>query len=247
MIRPVRFRTMAAALALGVMPLAALAPATPALAQAEASNDAAYEELLAAMEAAVDQKLVLDASLAALAREFAGTAEFSEAEAASPGLIAEVVGDIRPIIEGQSARVSKLYRPTTLALFARHLTPAEARDVAAFYRSDLGRKMMGSFSRQFTPEATLSGIETAAPVTREQVQADLGKAASATVSSMSQEDLMELGRQAQANPALLKLSLIGPGVQEIRVQMENEPLTAEEDAALVAVVEDVFGRRFPAQ
>lgn len=128
MIRPVRFRTMAAALALGVMPLAALAPATPALAQAEASNDAAYEELFAAMEAAIDQKLVLDASLAALAREFAGTAEFSQAEA-----------------------------------------------------------------------------------------------------------------------ALLKLSLIGPGVQEIRVQMENEPLTAEEDAAIVAVVEDVFGRRFPAQ
>jgi hypothetical protein len=170
MIRPVRFRTMAAALALGVMPLAALAPATPALAQAEASNDAEYEELFAAMEAAIDQKLVLDASLAALAREFAGTAEFSQAEAASPGLIAEVVGDIRPIIEGQSARVSKLYRPTTLALFAR----------------------------QFTPEATLSGIETAAPVTREQVQADLGKAASATVSAMSQDDLTELGRQAQA-------------------------------------------------
>jgi hypothetical protein len=77
--RPVRFRTMAAALALGVMPLAALAPATPALAQAEASNDAEYEELFAAMEAAIDQKLVLDASLAALAREFAGTAEFSQA------------------------------------------------------------------------------------------------------------------------------------------------------------------------
>ena len=219
MIRPVRFRTMATALALGVMPLAALAPATSALAQAEASNDAAYEELFVAMEAAIDQKLVLDASLAALAREFAGTAEFSQAEAASPGLIAEVVGDFRPIIEGQSARVSKLYRPTTLALFAR----------------------------QFTPEATLSGIETAAPVTREQVQADLGKAASATVSAMSQDDLMELGRQAQANPALLKLSLIGPGVQEIRVQMENDPLTAEKDAAIVAVVEDVFGRRFPAQ
>lgn len=74
MIRPVRFRTMATALALGVMPLAALAPATSALAQAEASNDAAYEELFVAMEAAIDQKLVLDASLAALAREFAGTA-----------------------------------------------------------------------------------------------------------------------------------------------------------------------------
>lgn len=29
--------------------------------------------------------------------------------------------------------------------------------------------------------------------------------------------------------------------------MENEPLTAQEDAAIVAVVEDVFGRRFPAQ
>lgn len=247
MIRLTRFRAVAAAAALGALPLAAIVPATPALAQAEASNDAAYEDLLAAMETAIDQKLVLDSSLAALGREFAGTAEFSQAEAASPGLIAEVVAGIRPIIEGQSVRVAKLYRPTTLALFARHLNPPEARDVAAFYRSDLGRKMMGNFSRQFTPDATLSNIESAAPVTRAQVEADLGKAASATVSAMSQEDLMELGRQAQANPALLKLSLIGPGVQEIRVQMENEPLTAEEDAAIIAVVEDVFGRRFAAQ
>ena len=38
----------------------------------------------------------------------------------------------------------------------------------------------------------------------------------------------DTGRQAQAKPALLKLSLISPGVQEIRVQMENEPLTAED-------------------
>lgn len=242
-----RFRMIAAAFALGALPLAALVPAAPALAQANAPDNAAYEELLTSMEAAVDQKLVLESSLAALGREFASTPEFSQAEAASPGIIAEVVAGIRPIIEGQSARVAKLYRPTTLALFARHLSPADARDVAAFYRSDLGRKMMGSFSRKFTPEATLSGLETAAPVTREQVEADLGKAANATVSAMSQDELMELGRLALAKPALLKLSLIGPGVQEIRVQMENEPLTAEEDAAILAVVEDVFGRRFAAQ
>lgn len=247
MIHLTRFRSLAAAFALGALPLAALVPATPALAQAEASSDAAYEELLAAMEGAIDQKLVMESALAALGRGFAGTPEFSQAEAESPGIIAEVLTGIRPIIEGQSARVSKLYRPSTLALFARHLTPAEAGDVAAFYRSDLGRKMMGNFSRQFAPEATLSGIETAAPVTREQVEADLGKAASATVSALTQDELMELGRQAQAKPALLKMSLIGPGVQEIRVQMENEPLTAEEDAAIIAVVEDVFGRRFPAE
>ena len=247
MIRAPRFRTLAAALAIGLAPLAVLAPATPALAQAGEASDPAYGELYDAMEGSVDQGLMVDKALVVLAREFAASPEFKLAEVESPGLIDELIVNLRPIFVTQSERVRKLYRPTTLALLARHLKPEEATSIAAFYRSDLGRKLMGGMVGNYSPDATLSNIQTEAPVTADQVKEDISKATNATISALSQDDLMELGKLAMARPELLKLSLIGNGVQELRAQMENEPLTAEEDAAIVAVVEDVFKRRFPAE
>ena len=190
---------------------------------------------------------MVDKALVVLGREFAASAEFKIAEAESPGLIKEMINNLRPIFVTQSERVRKLYRPTTLALLARHLTPDEATSIAAFYRSDLGRRLMGGMVENYSPDATLSNLESQAPVTAEQVQTDISNATNAAISAMSQDDLVALGKLAMAKPELLKLSLIGKGVQELRAQMENEPLTAEEDAAIVAVVEDVFNRRFPKQ
>lgn len=256
MIRLPRFRTLAAGLALG---LGLLALAAPALAQAAAlppqassvvtpePENPAYGDLYDAMEGSVDQGQMVDKALVVLAREFAASAEFKIAEAESPGLIQEMIDNLRPIFVTQSERVRRLYRPTTLALLARNLTPDEATSIAAFYRSDIGRRLMGGMVANYSPDATLSNLETQAPVTAEQVQTDISNATNATISAMSPDDLVELGKLAMAKPELLKLSLIGKGVQELRAQMENEPLTAEEDAAIVAVVEDVFNRRFPAE
>ena len=256
MIRLPRFRTLAAGFALG---LGLLAPAAPALAQASAlppqassvvtpePENPAYGDLYDAMEGSVDQGQMVDKALVVLAREFAASAEFKIAEAESPGLIQEMIDNLRPIFVTQSERVRRLYRPTTLALLARNLTPDEATSIAAVYRSDIGRRLMGGMVANYSPDATLSNLETQAPVTAEQVQTDISNATNATISAMSPDDLVELGKLAMAKPELLKLSLIGKGVQELRAQMENEPLTAEEDAAIVAVVEDVFNRRFPAE
>lgn len=240
-------RPAAAALALSfaLVPLAALSLASPV--QAQAASDAAYGELYAAMQESVDQGMMVDAALAALAREFAATPEFAGAEEQSPGLIAEVTAGLRPIFIAQSDRVRMLYRPSTLALLSRHLTPVEAATIADFYRSDIGRKLMGGLSRNYSPDATLSNFTEESPVTREQVDADINQATGAALSALSEAEIEELGRMAMAKPALLKLSLIGSGVREIKVQMENEPLTAEENAAVVAVVEDVFTRRLGAE
>jgi len=247
MVIPSRKSAVLGALALALLLVAALVPAAPALAQVGTPDNAAYADLYAAMEESVDQRMTADAALAALAREFAVAPEFAAAEAESPGLIDEVIAGLRPIFMAQSERVRLLYRPSTLALFARHLTPEEATSIAAFYRSDLGRKLMGGMVRNYSPEETLSNLDTEAPVTREQVEADMKKATNAAVAAMTQDDLIALGKLAQARPELFKLSLIGAGVQELRVQMENEPLTAEEDAAVAAMIEDVFNRRFPAE
>lgn len=254
-----RFRAAAAGLVLG---LGLLSTATPALAQSgrpvapppvpagssvvtPQPGDPAYGDLYDAMEASVDQDLMVEKALVVLAREFAASDDFKIAEGASPGLIQEIIDGLRPIFVAQSQRVRRLYRPATLSLLARNLTPEEATSIAGFYRSELGRRLMGGMVQNYSPDATLSNLQSEAPVTAEQVKEDISKATSATITAMSQDDLVALGKLAMAKPELLKLSLIGNGVQELRAQMENEPLTAEEDAAIVAVVEDVFARRFP--
>lgn len=251
MIRFFNMRRIAAPLAAVLMPLGAIALANPALAQtpvpvpAQTNNasDAAYSDLYAAMQEGLDSKQIIESSLAALGREFAANPDFASAEAVSPGLIAEVIEGLRPILNSQSERITVLYRPSTLGLFARHLTPDEAHSIAAFYRSDLGRKLMGGLSQSYSPDNTLSTIQTDTPVTRDQVQADISAATSKVMGQMSSDDLAEMGRMALANPALFKLEKVSSGVQVLRTQMENEPLTAEEDAAVLAVVEDVFARR----
>jgi hypothetical protein len=251
MIRFFHRRSMAAALALAALAGSAPAvwaqqPSGNAVAAANDPANAAYGDLYSAMQEGVDQSLVLDSALVAMGREFAANPDFAAAETASPGLIAEVTSGMRPILEGQSERLTQLYRPATLALFARYLTPEEATSIAAFYRSDLGRKLMGNLSQSYSPDQTLSNINTATDVTTAQVKADIDAATQKVIGQMSQTDLAEMGRLAMANPALLKLGQIGTGVQELRAQMENEPLTAEEDAAVVAMVEEVFIRRLGA-
>lgn len=245
--RVFRLRGALAAGVLALAPVALLAAAAPAAAQGEAPLDPAYSDLVAAIEMTVDQERVITNGLNALQKEFAATEAFAEAEALSPGLIAEVTNGLRPILTAQNSRVQALYRPRMVALFARSLTPDEAKSVAAFYRSDIGRKLVGNVANAYTPDATLSGIETEAPVTADQVRADLNAAVESGIDQLSADDRRKMIAATLSNPALLKLEKINPSLQQLRVEMENEPLTAEEDAALVAVVEGVFARRFPAE
>lgn len=245
MVRIVRLPRALAAAALVISLLSLLAVPAPALAQSAAVPDPAYSDLLVAIEQTVDQDQVINGALGTMARQFAASLEFAAAETASPGLIAEVAEGLRPVLTRQNRRVQAMYRPDMTALFARSLTVEEARNIAAFYRSDLGRKVVGNVAQAYAPDAMLSGIQSDAPITVDQVRTDIGVAVASGISQLTPDELRQMGETALANPALLKLQAINPDIQEIRAKMENEPLTADENAAVVAVVEGVFLRRFP--
>lgn len=247
MIRLVHLRRAVAVAVLTLGPVALLTAPAAALAQSAPATDPVYADLIAAIEQTVDQEQVITTALGALERQFATTPEFAAADAASPGLIAEVAEGLRPILTQQNRRVQSQYRPEMIALFAQSMTPDEARSVAAFYRSNLGRKLVGNVAGAYTPDATLSGIQSDVPITADQVRSDINAAVASGISKLTAEELAEMGQMALANPALLKLQQINPDIQLIRVKMENEPLTAEENAAVAAVVEGVFQRRFPSQ
>lgn len=219
-----------------------VSPAVPPVAKSQPDHPA-YADLYKAMEESVDQSRIIEGTLGALSAQFAAVPEFAQAEKASPGVIEEIVVGLRPVLVAQSERVRLLYRPANIALFSRTFTPEEAATVAAFYRSDLGRKLMGNLSRSYVPQDTLADAGTSGVVSRDAVEADLGRAVDAAVGGMTEEDMIAMGKLAMANPALLKLNRLTGAIKEIRVQMENEALTAEEQKQIESVIMDVMTRR----
>lgn len=205
----------------------------------------AYGDLLNAIESTVDMNLMIDNGLASVKRQMEADADLARAEAASPGLLDEIIASMRPVMERQNKRVTALYRPQMAAALADYLTPDEAGSVAAFYRSDIGRKLMGNVVKNFDMDQTMAKAMTETPVSESDVRADITNAVAKGMEQMGTDDLEEMGRQAIANPALLKLQQINPQIQRLRTQMENEPLTPEEDAAIDAKIERVFAKRFP--
>jgi hypothetical protein len=226
------------------VPLGTIAPSltTPALAQT--GDHAAYDELYAAIIKGADKKLMLDNAMVAIEREFNAVPDIAVAEALSPGLVAEIISEMRPVVELMSQRVEILYEPQIKALFAEHFNAEEARSVAAFYRSPLGRKMMAGVSRNYSLDNSLSDVMETPVITREQIEGDMVTTISATLGELTTEDFAELTRLSMQNPALLKLSSIQTKMVDLRTRMENEQPTAAEEAAIETAVAGVFERRF---
>lgn len=241
---------------LAIAALAVLVMAPPAIAQKPSMplppppveiqpDHPAYGDLIDAMNAAIDQDAALDAMSATIAREYGKVPQIAAMEQAKPGLIDAIVLAMRPTLKTYGQRVQADYRPRTRAMLANYLTPADAEDLAAFYRSPLGRKLMGQASRSLTMDSTLSGIgddisagkdPTEVTIDSAQINSDIDKASRSAVGALSEDDLAELGRLTMEKPALLKLAAIRDDMLALRTQMENEQPTPAEAAAIERAV-----------
>lgn len=211
----------------------------------------AFDDLITAITEAVDQDAAYNAMAVTIAREYAKVPEIAALEKIKPGLIDAVVRSMQPVMKTIGNRVQRDYRPRSRAVLARKLMPAEAEDIAAFYRSPLGRKLVGSASRRTTMDNTLTGIAdhiaagkdpNSIVVESTAVQKDILGTASSAVGALTSDELAELGRLALEKPALLKLnSMIGDMII-LQTAMANEQPNAEELAALEAAVTTAMTR-----
>jgi hypothetical protein len=237
-------------LALSGAPATAQAPLPASGVQAQPLADPqpdhpAYAGLIDAMNDAVDQEAAVDAMSVTIAREYAKVPQIAAMEQARPGLIDAIVRGMRPTLINYGTRVQADYRPRMRALLARYLTPAEAEDLIALYRSPIGLKLLGQASRSMTMDSTMSGIaeDIAAgkdpadvTVNRGQVASDIDKASRAAVGALSQDELMALGKLAMEKPAVMKLGAIRDEMLALRTQMENEQPTPAETTAIEQAV-----------
>lgn len=216
----------------------------PTIKTYEQEASAAHYDLIDAIEEGVDQNLALENGLAAMRRTLAQDPTISALEKESPGLIEEVSESMRPIFVAHSKRVREHYAPQMAALFARYFTDEEAQQLSAFYRSDLGRRLLKLVSRNYTVDAVFEDYETTAEITRDQLDRDMDSTVATTLGTMAQEDVAALEREITTNPALVKMGIVNFELRGLKLRMENEPLTPEAESEMEQAMLDVFARRF---
>ena len=197
------------------------------------------------MEEGIDQTLMIDAAIIAMRRQMATDPNLALAEEMSPGLIDELAQSTRPAFKDHQMRTREIYIPRMAALFAKHLTPAEARAAAQFYRSDIGRRLLKLTSSNYSMDAMLAEAMEENEITQEMVEKDVGTTLSNVVDQLTPEEMRELARASMDNPAIMKLNLAQSEIKAMRVEMENEPLDEQTEREMQAAMEAIFARRFP--
>lgn len=223
--------------------------APPCAAQADETatlSATAHERVYDTLIAQADDGPMIEASLDWLVHELMSDPNIAALDRENPGLVKALRSAVRPIIVGYSQRVKVSYRPKMIAALEADLTGPEAAEIAQFYASPIGRVLVSGVSQNYRPDAVLGTLETDEKVSTTEVRRDMNSATQATLQSLSAEQTEELYREIAAHPAVEKLALVIPQITALRAQMEEEPMTAEEEAAIQTVLTDLFSSLKPA-
>nr|WP_298930572.1 DUF2059 domain-containing protein [uncultured Erythrobacter sp.] len=221
----------------------------PAYAQ-DTSDDAAvsqvdaHADLHAAIQSGLDQDTMLQNTLDSIEREYARIPDFIQLEASSPGFISAYVEALRPVFETSMARANAEMKANMINLFREEFTREEASEIAAHYRTDAMKRLLGNVSRSFSPDSTISNIEEGAPISQNQVDRDLTRAAVSGAVQLSADDRADIQKRMAESAALRKFEALTPKILEIRTAQENQPLRPDEEAQLMKLAEAFFAERF---
>lgn len=209
----------------------------------DAQPVAEHFDLYAAMRGGVDDIAAVDAMMLAMENAWAGNSDMAQIEALSPGTLSEAARSTRPVLLRHTKRIQELYQPRIATLFAQYLTPAEASQLAEFYRSEVGRRFVGLISRNISAEASLEDFAETSAITREQLDRDTATTLGNTLGEMSQAQLDELEATLAAYPAVQKLRLFAEPMRQLQLQMENEPMLPQDQAEATEAMTRVFEQR----
>jgi hypothetical protein len=236
-------RVVAALLIAPLLALAAPAMATESAPLAAQQAIDPHQDLYQAMVESVDQNATLDAMLVTITDQLQQQQPLlKQIEEARPGLMVKLRAAIKPVMADYWQRARVLYQPKFIAMMHDELTADEARQLAGFYRSPATRALLKRASANYTGEAVIGGVmkDPSAPVAASAVKSDIQDAALRGLSSMSPEELNRFADLAEATPAILKLGKVNERIAQLRVEMEETPMTPDEEQRLTAAVQDTI-------
>ncbi len=227
-----------APLAVALLPasLQAQSVPTPAPVQLETQVDQAFYRLYDTMAGGADISVMsvngADSIFDSLVKNEPRMAELSRR---NPGLRGEFRTIAVPFLKVWMERSTKAMRGRVAVQFAKSFTVAEADEIARFYGSPLGRKMMQAISGNLKFDATADqAIKTGDPrynqgIAEQDVEKGVDRALAKllpTLTAAEQDQLLRISKSS----AFRKLGLIGevmagvpqPGIDELSTSEERE-------------------------
>jgi hypothetical protein len=207
----------------------------------------AYETLYAVMRGGIDEEAVLDNLVADFAGQLAvANPDIALLERRHQGLMLQVSEGMRPIFRTYRSRVEQEYAPRMIELLRQVLSSDEAIEITAFYRSDIGQTLLRAVSTQAVQSAGVADGIAQRDISRESTRQDIDRTTSRTLLSLSEDQMRELQAAAAATPALAKLNDYRSRALSLQTEMNNAPLTKEEEADVTRLINDIIGSRIGA-
>jgi hypothetical protein len=161
----------------------------------------------------------------------------AELEKASPGIVAE----FREAVKSATAAIrAHAYRDTLeryARLYSQSFTPAETAELAQFYRTATGQKLIAA---KYASLAT-GDIPFDRATTTQDVSQINKKAVGSVMDHMGGDDMIELMKFGTM-PAFRKLNSLTPIVNQLEAEMANEE-NPEAEEAVASAIASVMQRR----
>ena len=226
--------------------LALLQPAPVAAQQAAAAGvpdvDAVYVTTYDTLIGSIDLRAQAGSiALQVVDQMIAVSPLLAETVAQAPQARLDLAKAMRPLFLQTSQRIQAQYRPHFIAVMAEVLTVEEARLITQLMQLPAGQRLINGAVSNFELDETLDEAVAGVAYSREAIGAEHRQASERALAQMTAADTAELDRFAQRNPGVAPaFQRLAPRILDLRVQMDNEPLLPEEQAALDAALAGVL-------
>jgi len=226
--------------------LAALAtPPAPALAQqAEAATADLHTQLYEIIVGGVDLEVAARRiTTDTVDQLLASDALLAEVQSEEPDFRKDLITTFYPHMMTMTRRIQADYRPQFIAMLQNRLTASEAEMMIDVFGSRVGRKLMGGISRNINSERSMEEGWDGGEISRKAIEADNRETARVSVSQLDEQDMLDLAAFAERYPTLLPtFQALSPHLLDIRVRMDNELPTLEEDRLLFDDIVNLYAR-----
>jgi hypothetical protein len=240
---------MIARSALGAVLLAAagISAAMPAWAQEQQTQELdgqpAYEDLFeATFDRPESERIAFESIMEGVAQSYRASPDWQALEDRNPGITEQAIRGVEPVFRDYMERVFDEYRPKQIAIYAEHLTPAEAREIAIFYRSPLGQRVQEAPAADVDMVSRFAAADAAGERAGEEIDATFGAVRASVMAELSQDDRDAITRAIESSAALRKLGPVNEAVFALHYAMTREPLNEAEQARVQQVVDAVAAR-----
>ena len=161
------------------------------------------------------------------------------------GIVDSLVAASSPVI----VEYSEVERTVTIAemkvLLEKELTADEAAQLAAFYESKSGQRVLAGVNANLNFEQSIAGsipTDPDAPVRLDErdAESDSRRTVAGMLSGLSREELDEIGREILAIPAFGKFQALGPQISALRLDIANRDLVPGFDDRLDTLIGTTF-------